>query len=191
MIEIWKDIEGYEGVYQISSLGRVRSLNYNHTGEIKIIKLQDNGKGYLRAHLHKNNKTKKYMVHRLVAQAFIPNPDNLPFINHKDENSHNNTLNNLEWCTHEYNINYGTRTKKANQSKSKKILQFDSEGNFIKLWDSIKSASENLCTSHSSIVACLKGKYKLSYVSIWKYYDLDTYLIGKMNRNIKEKRMAC
>ena len=199
MKEIWKDIEGYEGLFQVSSNGVIRSLDFNHTGEIKLLKLQDNGKGYLRAHLYKNGETKKYMVHQLVAKAFLPNPNNYPIINHKDEDKTNNIIwvnddgsidynkSNLEWCTHKYNINYGNRTKKANQSKCKKILQFDLEGNFIKLWDSLKSAEEFLKIKHSSIWSCLNGRYKTAGNYIWKYYDLETYLIGIMNMNIKEK----
>lgn len=187
MKEIWKDIEGYEGLYQVSTNGVIRSLDYNHTGEIKLLKLQDNGKGYLRAHLYKNGKTKKYMVHRLVSETFLPNPNNLPEVNHRDENPKNCCVENLEWCDRKYNINYGNRTKKVNQSKYKKVLQFDLEGNFIKVWDSIKSIEEILKIRHSSICSCLNGRYKTAGNYIWKYYDLETYLIAKMNMNIKEK----
>lgn len=115
MDEIWKDIEGYEGKYEVSNLGNVRSLNYRGTGGIKLLK-QGTTRGYKLTCLYKNGKGKQYWVHRLVAIAFIPNPNNLPVVNHKDENPSNNNVNNLEWCTQEYNINYGTARKRASES---------------------------------------------------------------------------
>mgnify|MGYP002679946246 CR=1 FL=1 len=119
MGEVWKDIKGYEGLYQVSNLGRVRSLNYGRSGETKLLK-QGTTNGYKRVFLYKNGKGKNYFVHRLVAMAFIPNPNNLPIINHKDEDSSNNNVNNLEWCTQEYNLNYGTRNERASKSKKGK-----------------------------------------------------------------------
>ena len=116
MEEIWKDIINYEGKYEVSNLGRVRSLSYNGTGEIKLLKPGTNKRGYKRVGLCKNGKTKHYYVHRLVAITFIPNPDDLSIVNHKDENPANNNVNNLEWCTSEYNNNYGTRNERASES---------------------------------------------------------------------------
>lgn len=119
MQEIWKDIEGYTGLYQVSNYGNVKSLSkfvfvsnpkftgYRHTKE-KILKPGKNGLGYQLVVLRKDNKNYQMYVHRLVAQAFIPNPDNLPEVNHKDENKCNNSVDNLEWCTHIYNSNHGT-----------------------------------------------------------------------------------
>lgn len=115
MDEIWKDISGYEGLYQVSNLGNIKSFNYGGHGKIKLLKLE-NFKGYKRVVLSKNGKTKRYFVHRLVAMTFIPNPDDLPIVNHKDENKTNNNVNNLEWCTHEYNVNYGTRNERTSES---------------------------------------------------------------------------
>ena len=109
--EIWKPIQGYEN-YVISSLGNVKSLNYRQTGKEHILKQSANEHGYQVVYLYKQNKRKHFLVHRLVAEAFIPNPDNLPYINHRDENSSNNCVSNLEWCTHEYNVNYGTRNER-------------------------------------------------------------------------------
>lgn len=108
-MEIWRDIPNYEGLYQISNLGRVKSLNFNKT---KIRKTQSK-KRYITVNLSKDGKTKYYLVHRLVAEAFIPNPNNYPCVNHKDENPSNNHVDNLEWCTHEYNMSYGTRSKRV------------------------------------------------------------------------------
>ena len=121
-IEIWKDIQGYEGLYQVSNLGRVRSLNYKKTKTVKILKLTSNTKGYLQLILHKNGEISSRKVHRLVAEAFIPNPDGLPQVNHKDENKQNNCVDNLEWCTNYYNAWYGTKIDKMRKKRSKPIL---------------------------------------------------------------------
>ena len=121
--QIWKDIEGYEGKYQVNQIGQVRSLNYHMTGKTKRLKPVTNTFGYLQVHLSKNGKCKYYVVHRLVAQAFIPNPDNLPEVNHINEVKTDNRVSNLEWCTREYNNNYGARNErvsKALKGKSKK-----------------------------------------------------------------------
>lgn len=115
--EIWKDIVGYGGTYQVSSLGRVRSVSHVdslgrvHTG--KILSPQHRTKNYLSVKLSYNNCGKSHNIHRLVAEAFIPNPNCLPQVNHKDENKENNAADNLEWCDSKYNINYGTRTDKC------------------------------------------------------------------------------
>ena len=128
MEEIWKDIPGYEGQYQVSNLGRVKSLDrfitqMNHGKLItrrypgKIFNLKpDNTTGYVAVVLHKDNVPTDYLVHRLVAQSFIPNPDNFPQVNHKDENTSNNCVDNLEWCTNSYNVNYGSRNEKVRNS---------------------------------------------------------------------------
>lgn len=123
--QIWKDIPGYEGEYQVSNTGKVRSLNYQRT-KGKVVKLKlCNKDGYMAIGLYKNGKRTKYPVHRLVALAFIPNPNNYPIINHKDENKTNNTVWNLEWCTQKYNINYGNCRKKM--SEAHKGKQFTEE----------------------------------------------------------------
>lgn len=123
--QIWKDIPGYEGLYQVSNTGRVRSLNYNRTGKSKVRKQNTDKRGYKRVNLCKDGKNKIYSIHRLVALAFIPNPNNYPIINHKDENPSNNAVWNLEWCTQEYNINYGNCRKKM--SEARKGKQFTEE----------------------------------------------------------------
>ena len=128
MEEIWKPVIGYEGLYEVSNLGRVRSVDrlvkysngqiHLHKGRILspglVHKL-----GYLQVALCNNGKIKHKMVYRLVAEAFLPNPDNLPQVNHKDENPFNNCVDNLEWCTIEYNINYGTRIQKVTETNIK------------------------------------------------------------------------
>lgn len=119
-MEIWKPIANYEGLYEVSNEGNVRSLNYRHTGKVQVLKLSVNRYGYLQVNLHsKEGKQKTYKVHRLVAQAFIPNPNNLPEVNHKDENKTNNCVENLEWCDRKYNNNYGSRNEKMSKTLSK------------------------------------------------------------------------
>lgn len=106
--EIWKDIDGYEGLYQVSNLGRVKSLNYNHTNQEKILRQIKTKGGYVIINLCKNGKSKNFLVHRLVANAFLENLNNLPQVNHIDENKENNVVSNLEFCDAKYNNNYGT-----------------------------------------------------------------------------------
>lgn len=162
--EIWKDIPGYEGLYQISNLGNIKSFCRKNT---IIRKATNDGYGYLQLCLTKNKKIKEHKVHRLVAEAFIPNPENLPQINHKDENKHNNCVDNLEWCSAEYNINYGTRNEKI----SKKIKQYDKKGNFIKLWNSIIDIERIMNIPHSNIISCCKNKRKTAGNYIWEYKE--------------------
>lgn len=117
--EIWKDIKNYERFYQISNLGNIK--NYRN----KLLQPRINKSGYNRVILHKDKHGKEFLVHRLVAEAFIPNPNNLPCINHKDENKANNCVENLEWCTQKYNSNYGNiRIKQHNtRLKNKKLKE--------------------------------------------------------------------
>lgn len=118
--EEWRDIKGYEGLYQVSSLGRVKTLNYRKHGREKILKpIIHKYTGYCVIGLTKENKQKQYKIHRLVAEAFLNNPNNYPVINHKDEDKTNNNINNLEWCSQAYNINYGTRNRKVGEKLSK------------------------------------------------------------------------
>ena len=133
MQEIWEDIEGYEGLYQVSNKGRVKSLSRlvvrvgkpNYITKEKILKCSElKGTGYPSVRLGSNNNFKSMLVHRLVAQAFIPNPNNLPCVNHKDETRNNNDVRNLEWCTQKYNCNYGTaRQRNSLHNKGKKLSQ--------------------------------------------------------------------
>ena len=130
-MEEWRDIEGYEGLYQISNLGRVKSFPRPTTpgGILKTIKRKD---GYCSIKLSKNGKVKKVLVHRLVAKAFIPNTNNLPIINHKDENPSKNIVDNLEWCDYKYNNNYGTLPKRLSEIAKTYKRNRDNLGRFYK-----------------------------------------------------------
>lgn len=171
--EIWKDIEGYEGIYQISNFGDVKSLNYSRTKKEHTLKQQIDKYGYKRVLLYKNNKSKHYLIHRLVAQAFIPNPDNLPQINHKDENRQNNVFNNLEWCDCKYNNNYGNRNQKIQKSLSKEIKQLDKNGKLIKIWENSIIASKHLNIHSGNIRSCCRHELKTAGGYIWEYNFYD------------------
>ena len=187
--EEWRDIKGYEGYYQVSNYGRVKGLdrtiawkNTVISVKEKMLKPSKNYKNYYTVNLCR----KVVLVHRLVANAFLPNPENLPFVNHKDENKTNNFVcinddgsvdfekSNLEWCDALYNNNWGSRNKRISQShingkKSKPITQYDLNGNFIKDWPSASEIQRQLGFSITSISKYCNGKIKTAYGYIWKF----------------------
>lgn len=180
MQEIWKDIEGFEGIYQVSNKGNVKRLanSCNTAHEDRLMKLTDNGTGYLKVILTSNNKRYQYLVHRLVAKAFIDNPNEYPMVNHKDENKKNNNAENLEWCTKSYNaiyylnydpqrkIEYGKRFKSKSpmikhipKSHFEKIVQKDKKGNIIEVHENITQASIKTHLPYGDIInACKRHK---------------------------------
>ena len=169
MKEIWKDIKGYEGLYKFSNLGNIKSLNgYGHKKEIILSPIKNR---YWNVILSKNGKKKNYLVHRLVAEAFIPNSNNYSQINHKDENSKNNRVDNLEWCNSKYNCNYGTRIEKIHKKQRKKINQYDKNGKLIKQWASRKDINKELKIPITTISGCCLGYLKTAHNYIWKYAD--------------------
>ena len=113
-MEEWKNVIGYEGLYEVSNMGNVRNVRRN-----TLLKLSKTNYGYIQVHLYKNGIRTGFQVHRLVAEAFLSNPDNLPMINHKDEDKTNNSVDNLEWCDAKYNVNYGHRTENAINTRVK------------------------------------------------------------------------
>lgn len=166
MNEIYKDIQGYEGKYQISNLGNVYSLITN-----KILKPGLTLDGYYQVNLYKNGVKKHLYIHRLVAQSFLDNPNNYPIINHKDENPMNNIYSNLEWCDKKYNNNYGKCKDKHAKTVSKPINQYDLQDNFIKQWNSMKKASETLKLSRGNICLCCQGIRNKTGGYRWRYLD--------------------
>ena len=174
-IEEWRDIEGYEGLYQVSDLGRVRSLPRNTT-KGGIIKLLIRPNGYLYVDLYKNGKNKKHNVHRLVAEAFLPNPNNLPCINHKSEIRTENYVDNLEWCTYQYNSNYGnckrkiilSRNASGKKSAEKQVKQMSIDGRIICIWKSTAEAERHGYSS-SHISKCCNGKRKTHRGCLWAF----------------------
>ena len=158
--EIWRTVvikgEIYDK-YKISNLGRLINLNYRRTGKAKLMEPFDNGHGYLQVHLSKNKITKTFLVHRLVSEIFIPNPNNLTEVNHIDEDKINNRVDNLEWKSHKGNCNHGTRNKRMAKTKSKKVLQFTLSGELIREWESTMECERN-GFNHSSVCQCCNGK---------------------------------
>ena len=160
MYEIFMDIKGYEGKYQVSNLGNVR----NSKG--KVMKQNKDKDGYMIITLHKDGKTKTHKVHRLVLSSFKANPDNKPQVNHKDENKENNNLNNLEWCTSKENVNYGTRNERVAEKFSKPVYCITNNT----IYKSSCEAARQLNLNQSSITKCLKGKFTQTKGYQFKYY---------------------
>lgn len=188
--EEWKDIEGYEGLYQVSNLGRVKSLaRYVKHYKGGLLLLRERilttiaVRDYLNVNLYKEGKIKMFKVHRLVAQAFIENPDNLPQVNHKNECKWDNAVWNLEWCTSDYNLKYGTRLEKAIKKSAKtqqlthptrkSVLQYTKDNQFVTEYMSMKEAERQTGINYSSISKCCLGKGLTAGGYIWKFKNND------------------
>ena len=174
--EIWKPVKGYENRYEISNKGRVKSLekkwvNWNGYVAIhpeKILRERINTYGYARVTLRDGRTSKEKMIHRLVAEAFLPNPDNYPEVNHKDENPLNNCVENLEWCTHLYNNRYGTKNRRGALRRGIFVSQYDLKGNFISSYPTIRDAERATGVSMRLICNCVNGVHKQGGGFIWK-----------------------
>lgn len=165
--EVWKDVgeckgyEEYKGLYKVSNLGRVKN------NKCMVKSLNINHRGYYSVKLYSKGKSKNARINRLVALAFLPNPEDLPVVNHKDENKLNNRVNNLEWCTVKYNNNYGT----TKERRSKPVIMYDKQDNKLREFNSVIDANQYLGKrKHSSnINKCCNGKHKTAYGYKWKY----------------------
>ena len=174
--EIWKDILNFPD-YQVSNLGRVKSLerkivrknNYIYSQKEHIMKLTINKNGYYYVSLKKDNKTKTILVHRLVAQTFIPNPDNLPEVNHINEDKMDNRYCNLEWCTNIYNENYGTGKIRAGELHKKAVIQYSDDNNFICKFNSGIEAEKVTNIDNASISRCCYGKQTKAGNYYWRF----------------------
>lgn len=165
-IEIWKDIEGYEGLYQVSNLGRVKSMNYWNRNKEQCLKLQSTKDGYYQVGLHKNHKKYHCRIHQLVAKAFLNNPLGYVEVNHKNEVKTDNRAVNLEWCSRKYNCNYGSHIKKLIEKSRKTRVGFDYKvycysidcTKLITIFETGVDAQNNGYGGHSSITAACRGK---------------------------------
>lgn len=166
MKEIWKPIKGFEGLYQVSNLGNVRSLNYHGTGIVKLL-TPTLSVGYYRVTLSKNGIARGFHVHRLVGSAFIPNPHGYDCINHKDESRTNNRVDNLEWCTKAYNNTYGTCRHRQAITRSTPILQI-LNGVVVRKWDSIKDVA-SYGYNASNVCQCCKNRRGSHKGYEWQY----------------------
>lgn len=173
MKEVWKDIPNYEGLYQVSSHGRVKSFRQStkcHCEKEYILKPHLANNGYYQVTLYDNTVKHKFSVHRLVAEAFIPNPNGYPQVNHKDENRLNNLVTNLEWCSSEYNNAYGTARIRQIDTKSTPVEQLTIDGKIIAIYRSAKIAREIIGVASSSLYYAIKhGSNCKGY--FWRYSD--------------------
>ena len=184
MLEIWRTAiyKGviYEGLYKVSNLGKILSLNYKNTGKSELRKPSTNKSGYLKVGLSKNGEKKTCYVHRLVAETFLENPENLPEVNHKDEDKTNNFVflnedgsvdkekSNLEWKNHKDNMNHGTRTERSAKTQSKTVLQLTKSGDLIREWESTQECGRN-GFNQSAVWRCCNGKQKTHKGFCWMY----------------------
>lgn len=168
MKEIWKDIEGYEGLYQVSNLGRVKRVNTN-----RILKGNTDSPGYLQVGLCKKGIRHANRIHRLVAHAFIPNPENKLELNHIDEDKTNNRVDNLEWSTRKENINYGTRNEKVSKTMSIPVIAINIKTGEVREFSSGAECARRLSLNAAGISSVLKGRYKQTGGYTFKYKGVD------------------
>ena len=180
----------YEGLYKVSNLGKILSLNYKNTGKAELLNPGTNTNGYLQVHLRKNGEYKKCYVHRLIAETFLPNPENKPEVNHKIEGDEGKKINmvffnkdgtidkeksTIEWVTRKENCNYGTRNERSGKTRtngklSKRVIQLSLSGELIREWDSTMECGRN-GFNQGHVSACCCGEEKTHKGFRWMYYD--------------------
>lgn len=168
MEEVWKDVVGYEGIYKISNHGRLKSFHHNKSG--RVMANRQNRRGYLIIDLSKNGVVHTTTLHRLVANAFIPNPENKPEVNHIDTNKANNCVDNLEWVTSKENMEHAALNGLLSYQKEicVSVAQYSLAGDFIKKFDCIADVEKETGISHRKISDCLHGRRKTTHGYIWK-----------------------
>lgn len=174
--EEWRDVAGYEGRYQVSSMGRVKSLERKvpkgygeRTVKERILKPKTDRYGYLIVGLYAGGKIRTFLVHRLVCEAFRENPEGKPQVNHINEDKTDNRASNLEWCTAKENTNHGSRNERIAKSREKPIGQYKLDGQLIKVWPSAIEVERQTEFSQGYIWGAANGKHKQAYGFIWKY----------------------
>ena len=180
-MEIWKPVIGYENYYEVSNKGRIRSLDRvtlfkdGKTRKFcgKIISLRAmNNSGYLTVGLHDTGKQKTFLVHRIVAEAFIENPNGYKEINHIDQNKLNNDVSNLEWCTHKENVNHGDEIERGAIKQRRCFRQLDMDGNLIKVWNGFKKMQRETGFERKSVYECCIGKRESYKGYRWEYAEV-------------------
>lgn len=183
-MEIWKDVVGYKGYYQVSNSGNVKSVdrviysNKLSRGTQRKLKGKplkpyiDKRNGYVYVYFTKDNKGTNKRIHRLVAEAFIKNPNNYDQINHIDGDKTNNKVENLEWCNAQYNVNHAYKNG-LTKHYTKRIIQYDLKGNYIKTFESIMEACEKVNGHNSNVIKCAKGYINSAYGYKWRYEGLE------------------
>ena len=170
MQEEWRDVVGWEGLYQVSNEGNVRSLFDGYYPRIRSLNKKLDRYGYLSVCLTKKGKSWYKTVHRLVAEAFIPNPNNYPCVNHKNEDKTDNNVDNLEFCTVSYNNHYGTHYQRVSETQSRPVNQLTLDGKVVKTWKSGTEAGRN-GFSQECISRCCAGINRTHRGFIWRYVN--------------------
>ena len=163
--EVWKDVTNYEGIYQVSNTGKVKRILPN--GKERLLRGKKDKDGYTEIILSKKQKKAYFRLHRLVAKAFIPNPENKPEVNHKDKNKQNNSVCNLEWATTVENIRHSFAL--GRKVSTTPVLQFSANGELLAYFDSIKEAAQTANVKQSNISACCNSRLKTVGGYIWRY----------------------
>ena len=181
-VEEWRDVKGYENLYQVSRKGKVRS---SHKGYWEVLTSVVNRHGYNQYLFHKDGKRKNMRGNRLVAEAYIPNPDNLPFLNHKDENPANDCVDNLEWCTCEYNNNYGTLPERRSKfnPKNRPVCMFDVDGTFIREFYNVNDAAKYIGGNHPCVSRACSGQSITYKNKIWCYKGDEDIVLLKVQKH--------
>lgn len=202
MEEKWRAVIGYEGLYEVSNLGNIRSVdkvsrmpcNGERATKVvkgKLLKPYESGNGYFKIALVKDGKSRKHFVHRIVADAFLQNPGNCSVVNHIDFNRRNNKVDNLEWCSQRENLLHGTlRLVEGLDYKDLRIGRFDKDGNLVDVWSSLSKIEETLGICKTDVLACCRGRLKSSYGYIWRYVNSrnEQYLFDGMEEKYQYKK---